>query len=116
MQAYDIEMLTRPADRAGDHGWCFGLPPGISPQQWPLDPANGYPLMHGFTLLLREDYRVHSPEIVALSFFATAPDHNDGGPCCVDGIADMDLTFNRTFNRALQWSARGLPERRQGSA
>jgi hypothetical protein len=89
MQAYDIEMLTRSADRARDHGWCFGLPPGISPQQWPLDPANGYPLMHVFTLLLPEDYRVHGPEIVALSLFATAPDHNDGGPCCVDGIAEL---------------------------
>ena len=74
MKAYDIEMLTRSADPARDHGWCFGLPPGISPQQWPLDPANGYPLMHGFTLLLPEDYRVHGPEIVALSFFATAPE------------------------------------------
>ena len=89
MKAYDIEMLTRSADPARDHGWCFGLPPGISPQQWPLDPANGYPLMHGFTLLLPEDYRVHGPEIVALSFFATAPDHNDGGPCCVEGIAEL---------------------------
>jgi hypothetical protein len=56
VRAYDIDMLTRPADRAllEDKGWCFGLPPGIS-QQWPLDPNSGYPLVHGFTLLLPED-------------------------------------------------------------
>jgi hypothetical protein len=74
VRAYDIDMLTRPADRAlPEHkGWCFGLPPGISQQQWPLDPNSGYPLMHGFTLLLPEDYRVHGPDLVALSFFAVS--------------------------------------------
>lgn len=79
--AYDIEMLHRPVDRQspGNHGWVFGLPPGIKTEQWPLDPVSGYPLMHGFTVLLPEDYRVHGPEIVALSFFATAADQNDGG-------------------------------------
>lgn len=91
MHAYDLDMLPRAVDRvAGDtHGWCFGLPPGIRPEQWPLDPNNGYPLMHGFTLLLPEDYRVHGPDIVALSFFATAPDHNDGGPSSVDEIVHV---------------------------
>ncbi|WP_244551393.1 hypothetical protein [Bradyrhizobium sp. Rc2d] len=72
-------MLDRPADRARDHGWVYGLPPGITSEEWPLDPVSGYPLMHGFTLLLPEDYRVHGEDIVAVSFFATAPDHNDGG-------------------------------------
>lgn len=71
MNAYDIEIVNDAA-HAGEanHGWCFGLPPGIRPEQWPLDPDTGYPLMHGFTLLLPEDYRVHGPEIVALSFFS----------------------------------------------
>ena len=78
-RAYDLQMLDRPTARARDHGWVFGLPPGISSEQWPLDPVTGYPLMHGFTLLLPDDYRVHGEDIVALSFFATAPDHNDGG-------------------------------------
>src|SRR5258708_12515876 len=87
MKAYDIEMLTRSTDPARNHGWCFGLPPGISPQQWPLDPANGHSLMHGFTLLLPEDYRVHGPEIVALSFFATPPDHNDGRPATLLAVS-----------------------------
>lgn len=80
MRAYNIEMLHRSiaeGDPRGD-GWVFGLPPGISTAQWPLDPNNGYPLNHGFTILLPEDYRVHGPEIVALSFFAIAFDHNDG--------------------------------------
>ncbi|MHB0773928.1 hypothetical protein [Bradyrhizobium sp. 5.13L] len=78
-RAYDLQMLDRPADRARDHGWVYGLPPGITSDEWPLDPVSGFPLMHGFTLLLPEDYRVHGEDVVALSFFATAPDHNDGG-------------------------------------
>jgi hypothetical protein len=78
-RAYDLQMQDRPADRVRDHGWVFGLPPGIASEQWPLDPVSGYPLMHGFTLKLPEDYRVHGEGIVAVSFFATAPDHNDGG-------------------------------------
>ncbi|MBR0718541.1 hypothetical protein [Bradyrhizobium liaoningense] len=77
--AYDLQMLDRSVDRARDHGWVFGLPPGIVTEEWPLDPVSGYPLMHGFTLLLPSDYRVHGEDIVAVAFFATAPDHNDGG-------------------------------------
>jgi hypothetical protein len=82
VHAYDIRILHRTAHRGrgGCDGWCFGSPPGITPAQWPLDPISGYPLMHGFTIRLPEDYRCHGPEIVGLSFFATAPDHNDGGP------------------------------------
>ena len=77
IHAYDIEMLQRPVDRGApdNQGWCFGLPPGIRQEQWPLDPNTGYPLMHGFTLLLPDDYRVHGPDRVALSFFALATDH-----------------------------------------
>lgn len=78
-RAYDLQMLDRPTDRARDHGWVYGMPPGISTEQWPLDAVTGYPLMHGFTLKLPDDYRVHGEDIVAVSFFATAPDHNDGG-------------------------------------
>jgi hypothetical protein len=81
IRAYDLDMLHREVDRSvpDNHGWVFGLPPGITPQQWPLDPISGYPLMHGFTVKLPADYRVHGAEIVALSFFATATDQNDGG-------------------------------------
>ncbi len=89
LKAYDIEPLTRPAERtsAENHGWCFGLPPGISCEQWPLDPGTGYPLMHGFTLLLPEDYRVHGPDIVALSFFGIAPERNEGGADLIPQLA-----------------------------
>ena len=56
-------------------GWCFGLPAGISPEQWPLDPRSGYPLQHGFTLRLPDAFKVHGPDIVAISFFGSAPEH-----------------------------------------
>lgn len=89
MHAYDIELLKHSitSDGPRGQGWCFGLPPGISPDQWPLDPNNGYPLSHGFTILLPEDYRVHGPDLVALSFFATPCDKNDGGPETIGEIA-----------------------------
>ncbi len=88
MRAYDIEILHRSiaeGDARGD-GWIFGLPPGISTVQWPLDPNNAYPLQHGFTIRLPEDYRVHGPDIVALSFFSTAFDHNDGAPMVAPAV------------------------------
>ncbi len=80
--AYDIEMASFPVGEVAldkDHGWVFGLPRGIRTEEWPLDPVTGSPLMHGFTLLLPEQYRCHGPEIVGLSFFATPADLNDGG-------------------------------------
>ncbi|MDP4022402.1 hypothetical protein Q8W71_07195 [Methylobacterium sp. NEAU 140] len=86
MKAYDIEILLRPVQREVDpHGWVFGLPPGIASHEWPLDPNSGYPLMHGFTLLLPEDHRVFGPDIVGFSFFGAAFDHCDGSPFIVDG-------------------------------
>ncbi len=81
VRAYDINIQHNTVEPGADDcdGWCFGLPPGITPEQWPLDPISGYPLMHGFTIRLPDDYRCHGPEIAALSFFATAADQNDGG-------------------------------------
>jgi len=78
-KAYNIEMLHQSIrdGEARSHGWCFGLPPGIAPEQWPLDRCTGYPLVHGFTLLLPQDYRCHGPDIVALSFFSLALDHGE---------------------------------------
>lgn len=89
--AYDLEILPHrvPAEGPRGQGWCFGLPPGIAASQWPRDPHNGFPLQHGFTLLLPPDYRCHGPEIVALSFFGTAFDHNDGGPTVNRPLAEM---------------------------
>jgi hypothetical protein len=54
---------------AWQHGWCYGFPPGISPDQWPLSPTRGHPMRHAFTLRLPEQYRTRGPELVALSFF-----------------------------------------------
>ncbi|MBW6421832.1 hypothetical protein KX729_10290 [Rhizobium sp. XQZ8] len=89
MKAYDIEVLHRGVERSPDcHGWLFGLPPSITPDQWPLDPNSGYPLMHGFTLFLPEDYRILGSDVVALSFFGTAPDHFDGAPLEVNGMRE----------------------------
>lgn len=81
MHAYDISLgdwRDGEPDRDGD-GWCFGLPPGLAPEAWPIDPNGGHPLVHGFTLRLPEDYRIHGPQVVALAFFATPADDNDGG-------------------------------------
>ncbi len=95
ISAYDLTLLPHPIREniPRQQGWCFGLPPGITPEQWPLDPNNGFPLNHGFTLLLPEDYRIYGPEIVALSFFAVAPEHNDGGTPCTEEILDVFESF-----------------------
>lgn len=88
--AYDIEIEPRSADVVTleqDHGWVFGLPRGIRTEEWPLDPVTGAPLMHGFTLLLPEQYRCHGPEIVGFSFFTTPADLNDGG------VEEIDADF-----------------------
>jgi hypothetical protein len=79
-RAYNLSLLHEQR-RTGPncHGWCFGLPPGISPGQWPLDPQTGYPLVHGFTLRLPDDYRCHGADIAGFSFFAFCSEHSDGG-------------------------------------
>jgi hypothetical protein len=79
-RAYNLELLHQeggPGEQS--HGWCFGQPPGILPEQWPLDPLTGYPLVHGFTLRLPRDYRCHGADIVGLSVFACWSGHSDGG-------------------------------------
>jgi hypothetical protein len=87
-KAHDLEILHREADPGPQcHGWCFGLPPGISPGQWPLDPLTGYPLVHGFTLRLPPDYRCHGPDIAAFSFFAFCFEHSEGGTAPDQAIA-----------------------------
>jgi hypothetical protein len=79
-RAYDLTLVQEEGGPGRDsHGWCFGLPPGISPERWPLDPQTGYPLVHGFTLRLPPDYCCHGPDIVGLSFFAFCAEHSDGG-------------------------------------
>lgn len=93
MKAYDIEILREAADRADPRtaGWCFGLPPGIEPDQWPLDPCDGYPLMHGFTVMIPDAYRCRGPDLVAISFFGTPEDMDvgEGGLFIQDDIAGL---------------------------
>lgn len=92
MIAYNIEILKKPATESNRFdGWIFGLPPGITPEQWPIDPNTGYPLMHGFTLKLPDDYRIHDG-FVGISFFAIALEHNDGGPEYVEGLEEAILS------------------------
>ena len=79
-RAYNLKLLHEEGRPGPDsHGWCFGLPPGILPQQWPLDPQTGYPLVHAFTLRLPDDHRCHGPEIAGVSLFACCSEHSDGG-------------------------------------
>jgi hypothetical protein len=70
--AYDLELLKRPPARGADndHGWCYGLPPGIVPSQWPLSPLSGYPMQPCFTVRIPEQYRVKGLTYAALSLFA----------------------------------------------
>lgn len=91
MKAYDINIAKSGITREDENvqGWCFGLPPGISSEQWPLDPNSGYPLMHGFTLKIPEDWRDELSGLYAVSFFAIPPDHNDGGPETTEGLYDI---------------------------
>lgn len=85
--AYDLELLkTAPARAAdSDHGWCYGLPPGISESQWPLSPYDGYPMQPCFTLKLPEQYRTKGAEFVALTMFA---DQQHDEPREVETIAE----------------------------
>ena len=88
-RAYNLKLLREEGHHGPDsHGWCFGLPPGISPQQWPLDPLTGYPLVHAFTLRLPPDYRCHGPDIAGLSLFACCAEHSDGGTSPDEAIQD----------------------------
>jgi len=112
MTAYNLELLHEEPRRGPQcHGWCFGLPPGIAPEQWPLDPLTGYPLVHGFTLRLPSDYRCHGPDITGLSLFAPCNEHSDGGTtpdeaiqAAMTGAAAPDDKRYRPFWTAAQSS------------
>jgi len=61
----------------GEAGWEFGLPPGMTPEQWPRHQVSGLPLVHGFTLWIPEAYRVKGAELVGLSYFHPGETEND---------------------------------------
>jgi hypothetical protein len=50
-------------------GWEYGLPPGISPAEWPRHARSGLPLCHGFTIRVPAEYRTRGADRVALSYF-----------------------------------------------
>ena len=85
--AYDLTLLKSPAQRgtAHDHGWCYGLPPGITASQWPLSPHDGFPMQPCFTLRLPEQYRAKGPDYVALAMFA---DQQHDEPDQVEAVAE----------------------------
>lgn len=84
--AYDLTLLQTPPARGTDanHGWCYGLPPGIAPNQWPLSPFDGFPMQPCFTLRLPEQYRTQGPDYVALTVFA---DQQHDEPDEVEAVA-----------------------------
>lgn len=70
-EAFDLELgdvvdLTR--ERPA-HGWCYGLPPAIGPDRWPMSPTLGIPLRHAFTVVVPEPYRAQNEHLIALSLF-----------------------------------------------
>ncbi len=85
--AYDLTLLQTPPERGtdADHGWCYGLPPGIAENQWPLSPFDGFPMQPCFTLRLPEQYRTRGPDYVALTMFA---DQQHDEPQQVETIAE----------------------------
>jgi len=63
----ELAMRARGPEWAG--GWALGLPPGITPQQWPLSPVSGHPMRHAFTLHLPPEYRTQGQHLACLSLF-----------------------------------------------
>jgi len=107
-RAYNLHLLHEEGRPGPDsHGWCFGLPPGVSPQAWPLDPQTGYPLVHAFTLRLPEDYRCHGPDIAGVTLFACCAEHSDGGTAPDEAIlkAMTDEAPPRDVRYRVFWDA-----------
>lgn len=119
MKAYDI-VVSHASSECADNcdGWCFGLPPGIDQTQWPLDPDNGFPLAHGFTIKLPPDYLCHGEDCAGISFFGPSFDINIGGVAPIEEVkavlqedimepSDPDLLFfwrtRTTQHRHLYW-------------
>jgi hypothetical protein len=111
--AYDLELLKTPParDTGTDHGWCYGLPPGITPNQWPLSPFDGYPMQPCFTVKIPAQYRSKGPSHVALCMFA---DQQHDEPDEAEAIAEYFRTDSRDRHvRAAAPSAREAELRRR---
>lgn len=85
-----VRLDNRPAD-----GWCFGKPPGIAAEQWPLSPVNGAPLRHAFTVKLPAQYRVQRPDWVAISVFVDEMHQPMGKDPAGSGMAVPDKDERR---------------------
>jgi hypothetical protein len=85
--AYDLELLQNATARgtASDHGWCYGVPPGITESQWPLSRCDGFPMQPCFTLKLPEQYRTRGADYIELTMFA---DQQHDEPSEIGTIAD----------------------------
>lgn len=68
--AFDLTLLAPVRlDQRPQNGWCYGMPPSIGEDRWPISPIHGTPLRHAFTLKLPEQYRTQGAEFVAISLF-----------------------------------------------
>lgn len=81
--AYNVEF-SETGDRG--QGWCFGVPTGIVPTQWPRSRVNGLPMAHIFTCWVPAEYRTKGEGLVAVALFQ-ADDH---AADTVDGVAEAD--------------------------
>jgi hypothetical protein len=69
MEDQGTVWIDQGEDTAHAAGWEHGLPPGISPAQWPRSRTSGLPLMHGFTIRVPPRFRAKGADRVALSYF-----------------------------------------------
>lgn len=76
--SYKINKRCLSMEMPTFHGWCFGLPRGISSTQWPLARVNGLPLQFHFCVRVPEDYRVQGKSYVALAFFSDSHGRSEG--------------------------------------
>ncbi len=66
-QAWNVEFCETDCGQ----GWAFGRPPGLTPEQWPLNRCHGVPMPHLFTVKVPEEYRVKGQEFMAIAVFQT---------------------------------------------
>jgi hypothetical protein len=108
--AYDLELLKTPPVRGtdADHGWCYGLPPGITESQWPLSPWDGFPMQPGFTLKLPEQYRTRGADYVALTMFA---DQQHDEPDEIETIAEYLASERAAAEQSATLAGKGIGTR-----
>ena len=88
---FDVTIVPglRPRGTPAPHGWCCGLPRGITPLQWPLSSQTGFPLEHHFTVAVPEPYRVKGHQYVALAFFSESGSESRSVPAIKNLLSIM---------------------------